>query len=1346
MFGVFMNSRYASSSARPADVVGIQFGILSKEEIVKQSVVCVHNVDLYDKGEPAEHGLYDLRMGTTSRSNKCATCGCDNINCPGHFGHVELEYPVYNLSYFKNIYKILQCVCMRCSGFLGCFEKFPPLPTENVSGSRRAMRLKRVMESLKKDQMCARCEFRQPKWSTDNFVISCTFTNANEEPEDENAEATTTTAVPTKTILNVLRKMDDDTCDAIGSNSKYSHPKNMIFEVFPVSPPVIRPSVMMNSSYRTQDDITHKMTDILKCNKSLAKLLGSNPKGSEPMIQETISLLQYHVNTLIDNEIPGQPQATQRTGRPIKSIGQRIRSKEGRVRGNLMGKRVDFSARTVITAEPNIMLDELGVPVNIARNMTFSECVNAHNKKRIQDYVDTGPCPKRLKDVGAKYVITENGVRKDLRFAKDVVVNEGDVVERHLKDGDYVVFNRQPTLHKMSMMGHRVVVMPHNTFRMNLSATSSYNADFDGDEMNLHVAQGYESISEIKELMMVSKNMISPQANRPVMGIIQDSLMACRLFTKRDVFLAREDVTQLLCNIEEFRIPIPCVLKPIPLWSGKQLMSLLFFPGLQMRKYSAWHNEDTETPWFSASDTEIYIDASGELLTGTLCKKTLGAASNGIVHKAWLIDNDKACRLVSRIQFLVNKWLLTHGFSVGISDCVTKNTGEVTSLIDDNMRRIDTILENAVKTGVHPSKKEGTISTILNNARDVSGRYVQKDLTTNNNLFTMVSGGSKGSVINIAQIMACVGQQNVNGQRVAFGYDNRTLPHFKQNDHGPESKGFVKHSYMQGLTPSEFFFHAMGGREGVIDTAIKTSESGYIQRRLVKSMEDIAVGFDGVVRNSIGDIVQFRYGEDGFDGSLLFAQKIDKSNPWGMGSICFPIELTDAYWKSHDNTDTTSVSNIKNVSPLADWLIRRHVRDEQQAERKRLQMNAELEPYLVNPGEMVGVIAAQSLGQPITQMTLNTFHFSGIASKSVTLGVPRLKELINMSKTIKSPSMTIAMKPEHVHSKMFRFNGTTLGHYVKGTSVHYRLEMFDFEQDYLKRMENPDLESALRDGCWVIVFAIDVYEVGKQGVTMTDLTVCLQQQYDNVWCVCNDETSEEPMLVVRVMTSADAEDNDHAKRLAVKIKSDLNVKGYPNIRETYAHDDPLVVETAGTDFENVLCDRMIDPHRTYTNNIIETYQVLGIEAAREMLLREIRNVIEYDGSYVDYRHVGLLVDTMTYKGMLMSITRHGINRTETGVLMRCSFEETVNIITDAAVFGERDHLKGITENIVMGKHSKIGTGLVDILVDPARMIPDFEPSVDVEEPLHQHDCDDVYIPSTPRHEFEDTCYVDSFYT
>ena len=335
---------------------------------------------------------------------------------------------------------------------------------DNILKYNASHRLKVMLDKVKKQAKCVHCDFVQPKWIMDGVSINCAF---------ENSERTN--PIDSKIVLNILRKIDEKTCQYLGVDFKYSHPKNMIIDVLMVPPPVVRPSVMMDSSARTQDDLTHKLIEIVKCNQQLEKQLAL-PNAQKHVIDEYINLLQFHVNTYIDNEIPGQPQATQRTGRPIKSIGQRIRTKEGRVRGNLMGKRVDFSARTVITADPNLRLDELGVPVAIATNMTFAEIVTPYNIDMLQKCVDIGPFPKDpITQTGAKYVV-RNEKQKDLRFVKDTVLEIGDTVHRFLKNGDYVVFNRQPTLHKMSMMGHRVKIMNHNTFRLNLSVTSPYNA------------------------------------------------------------------------------------------------------------------------------------------------------------------------------------------------------------------------------------------------------------------------------------------------------------------------------------------------------------------------------------------------------------------------------------------------------------------------------------------------------------------------------------------------------------------------------------------------------------------------------------------------------------------------------------------------------------------------------------------------------------------------------------------------------------------------------------------------------------------------------------------------------
>ena len=456
------NARFTPSNAPHKNVTGIQFSIMGSHEITKQSVAIINSTELFEKGYPKVNGLYDLRMGTIDKKFKCQSCSGDLINCQGHFGHMKLAIPMYNICFMKQVFKILQCVCIRCSTLL--------LPKQdafkngtNPSKARAILRFKRIFETVKKMGVCPDCEFQQPKWVLDNMNIQCVFENS-------------TNTITTKMILNILRKITDVDCNRMGHDPVFAHPQNMMIEVLPVPPPVVRPSIIMDPTARTQDDLTHKLIEIIKSNQQIEKALQT--KVTPAVFDEYVSLLQFHINTYIDNEIPGQPQATQRTGRPIKSIGQRIKTKEGRVRGNLMGKRVDFSARTVITAEPNIMLDELGVPETIARNLTFSEMVTDFNKTFLQKCVDVGPTPKGTKDVGARYVtLNRTKKQKDLRFVHDLKLESGDVVERHLMDGDYVVFNRQPTLHKMSMMGHKVRVMKGKTFRLNLSATQPYNAD-----------------------------------------------------------------------------------------------------------------------------------------------------------------------------------------------------------------------------------------------------------------------------------------------------------------------------------------------------------------------------------------------------------------------------------------------------------------------------------------------------------------------------------------------------------------------------------------------------------------------------------------------------------------------------------------------------------------------------------------------------------------------------------------------------------------------------------------------------------------------------------------------------
>lgn len=566
----------------------------------------------------------------------------------------------------------------------------------------------------------------------------------------------------------------------------------------------------------------------------------------------------------------------------MKSIRARLKGKEGRLRGNLMGKRVDFSARTVITGDPNLQLDEVGVPRSIARNLTFPEIVTPYNIDRMQQLVHNGP----TEHPGAKYVIRQDGSRIDLRHHKrtgEIPLQYGYKVERHIVDGDVVIFNRQPSLHKMSMMGHRIRVMPYSTFRLNLSVTSPYNADFDGDEMNLHVPQSIETRAELMEICMVPKQIISPQKNGPVMGIVQDTLCAVRKFTKRDNFMAKDLVMNILMWVPDWDgyMPPPAILKPKPLWTGKQLLSMVIPKGINVRTFHSVH-PDLETTYISPGDTRVIIE-NGDLICGIICKNTVGPKPGGLIHTIFNeLGPDETKKFFGGCQTVVNYWLLQNGFSIGIGDTIAdaSTMQTITDIINTAKARVQQVIVTAQqdKLDAQPGMTiretfESQVNQALNKARDDAGKRAQASLSEDNNVKQMVISGSKGSFINISQMSACVGQQNVEGKRIPFGFKFRTLPHFTKDDHSPESRGFVENSYLRGLTPQEFYFHAMGGREGLIDTAVKTAETGYIQRRLVKALEDVMVKYDGTVRNSLGDVIQFAYGEDGMDACFVEKQK-----------------------------------------------------------------------------------------------------------------------------------------------------------------------------------------------------------------------------------------------------------------------------------------------------------------------------------------------------------------------------------------------------------------------------------------------------------------------------------------
>ena len=1291
------------------------------------------------------------------------------------------------------------------------------------------------------------CGNIQPEIRREGLRLNGTWKAQKGDDENEGQQPEKKTLSP-QMALNIFRHVSTDDIRRMGLSNDYARPEWMIITVLPVPPPPVRPSIAVDggNGMRGEDDLTYKLGDIIRANGNVRRC---ETEGSPAhVVNEFEQLLQFHVATYMDNDIAGQPQALQKSGRPVKSIRARLKGKEGRLRGNLMGKRVDFSARTVITGDPNLSLDEVGVPRSIARTLTYPETVTPYNIQKLHQLVKNGP----NEHPGAKYVIRDSGERIDLRHHKragEISLQYGWKVERHIVDGDYIIFNRQPSLHKESMMGHKVRVMPYSTFRLNLSVTSPYNADFDGDEMNLHVPQSEETRAEINQLCMVPLNIVSPQRNGPLMGIVQDTLCGIYKICRRDVFLTKEQVMNILLWVPEWDgvIPQPAIIKPRPMWTGKQLMSLVIPSGLNLLRAS--------DDGFSPKKDDGLLVHNGELMYGLLNKKSVGASSGGVIH---IIYNEKgweaAVAFFNGAQTVVNYWLLHNGFSIGIGDTIPDRTtiDKIRDAVDAQKDDVTKITQQATENkleslpGMNVRETfESKVSKALNKARDDAGTVTEESLKDINNATQMARSGSKGSTINISQMTAVVGQQSVEGKRIPFGFKYRTLPHFTKDDYSPESRGFVENSYLRGLTPTEFFFHAMAGREGLIDTAVKTAETGYIQRRLVKALEDVMCKYDGTVRNSLGDIVQFVYGEDGLDGAHIEAQRVDiitcsdkqferkyrvdlmDSRPETsipaefleqvnemIGDLETQEYLEDEYKQllaareflrknKHDDNEqyqlpinvirildtakttfkikTGARSNLHpaDVIPAVDNLLDRLVvvrgddpLSKEGQHNATLLFKAQLRSRLafkrlvtenslnklafqhvlgeiesrfgkaaVHPGEMVGVLAAQSIGEPATQMTLNTFHFAGVSSKNVTLGVPRLKEILNVAKNIKTPSMTVYQEETNSgnqeSAKLLRsaVEHTSLRSVTETTEIYYdpdiQSTVIEADQDMVESyfiLPGGDVEDQFRQSRWLLRIILGRRALLDKGLTVQDVAAKIKENYaKDLAVIFSDDNADEQVVRIRMIQDYGKGDEDDdleedlmLKRLESHILDTLTLRGVPGIERAFLNtrtklrlteDGSLVMakgdqlceewflDTSGSSLGQVLTIPGVDTTRTYSNSFIEVFEVFGIEATRSALMRELTQVLAFDGSYVNHRHLALLVDVMTSRGHLMAITRHGINRADTGALMRCSFEETVEILLEAAACGELDDCRGVSENVMLGQLAPLGTGEMDVFLD-----------------------------------------------
>ncbi|RJX44283.1 DNA-directed RNA polymerase subunit A' [Halonotius aquaticus] len=905
----------------PKQLGGIDFGLMDPETYRDISATKVITADTYDDdGYPIDMGLMDPRLGVIDPGLECRTCGQHSGSCPGHFGHIELAAPVIHVGFTTLIRRLLRATCRECGRLtlteMEMEEYREELDRAEDLGKDPDTVLKAAVRQARKAGSCPHCaepqaDIKHEKPTTYYEVqnvlsgeyseIIAEAMQPDEDDEDDEGMSpqalSDETGIPLDRINQILggefrprddgrralekaldvdlteedmnklmpsdirdwfEQIPDSDIEVLGIDAEGSRPEWMIMTVLPVPPVTARPSITLDNGQRSEDDLTHKLVDIIRINQ---RFMENREAGAPQLIIEDLwELLQYHVTTFVDNEISGTPPARHRSGRPLKTLSQRLKGKEGRFRGSLSGKRVNFSARTVISPDPTLSLNEVGVPDRVASEMTITINVTDRTLEEAKQYVANGP----ETHPGANYVKRPDGRRLKVteKNCEELAtkIDAGWEVNRHLIDGDIVIFNRQPSLHRMSIMAHEVVVMPYKTFRLNTTVCPPYNADFDGDEMNMHALQTEESRAEARVLMRVQEQILSPRFGENIIGAIQDHISGTYLLTHDNPHFTETQALDLLRATQVDELPEPDGEDETgPYWTGRTVFSLLLPDGLDLEFDS------------SAGDTVIIED--GHHLQGTIDEDAVGAFGGEIVDTIVKQYSETRARVfINEVAALAMRAIMHFGFSIGIDDESIPPVADeqVDEAIDNAYGRIDELIETyragdleSLPGRTVDETLEMKIMQTLGKARDSAGEIAEDHFADDNPAVVMARSGARGSMLNLTQMAGCVGQQAVRGERINRGYEDRTLAHYEPNDLSAEAHGFVENSYRGGLTPREFFFHAMGGREGLVDTAVRTSKSGYLQRRLINALSELEVQYDGTVRDTSDRVVQFEFGEDG---------------------------------------------------------------------------------------------------------------------------------------------------------------------------------------------------------------------------------------------------------------------------------------------------------------------------------------------------------------------------------------------------------------------------------------------------------------------------------------------------
>ena len=853
----------------------IEFGVLSVEDILHMSVAEINNTKLQ-----GPNSVYDERLGpTVITKDNCKTCGLPSKSCTGHFGHIKMSHPIIHPLYDKEVIKMLKLFCFSCSRLIQTDDR-------NANTETTKPNLKKLDRVVDKFAICPFCNLKQPTWEVeDSESIASLYMNFGES----RVECTT------YDILSIFEKFIPEDLEKLNF---FTSPVNLIIQLLPVLPPSTRPVVMLDNKF-CDDDLTIQYIEIIKINNLIQTKKDTNP--TEPL-DKHIKVLYFRISSLFNNSSGKSKHNT--NGKAIKGIKERLATKNGLMRENLMGKRVEQSARTVIGPEPTLCMNEIAIPEEFAKTLTISERVTQFNMDYLTKLVHSGKAKfihrntfsDNKLEINLQYALKRRGTRimhgdvivrngKEIKYDKqakllpndfiirngeliDVVMDSskevklqiGDVVDRCLRDGDYVILNRQPTLHSGSMIAQKIKIIPGKTVRFSLCITKSLNADFDGDEGNLHVPQQPNAIIELEELSSVKNHILSQQSGNTNTVLVQDNLLSLYLMTFENTPIEKEeffDICMCLVDIhgnplEQFELAQKFKHLGLDIQFETQTIPSIYVISLCF-------------PNTFSYQTDSYEIRNGKWISGYFTKKVMSQIIKNVYH---IYGEAITMMMINNLTFVSNQWLYSRGFSIGLEDCLTNSEQ---SLIPETILRCFTEANSLQSQIYHEGIKEVRIQGSLNKARDVGMKIAKEGLSSQNNFLTTVHSGSKGDFFNIAQIAGLLGQQNFRGRRVEriLNHGKRSLYHYqwdlKHDKDIYESRGFIRHSFLRGLNPREQFFHAVSGREGITDTALGTGETGYMQRRIIKLMEDIHIANDGTLRDDCNQIYQFYYGKHGLD-------------------------------------------------------------------------------------------------------------------------------------------------------------------------------------------------------------------------------------------------------------------------------------------------------------------------------------------------------------------------------------------------------------------------------------------------------------------------------------------------